>query len=100
MEVNIRSTVQDSSSNPKCREGNLWWECEKCKWVRWSRVQIQVENESMTINQSEHRSYKEDREGHITGNQSLRQNKMDGSDWWKLKISGGDLFGYPKLHEK
>ena len=47
-----------------------------------------------------HKIYKEDREGHIAGNQSLRQNKMDDSDWWKLQIKDGDLFWYPKLHEK
>ena len=31
MEVKIRSTVQNSFANPKCREGNFWWECGKCK---------------------------------------------------------------------
>ena len=31
MEVKIRSMVQNSYANPKCREGNFWWECRKCK---------------------------------------------------------------------
>ena len=34
MEVKIRSTVQNSSSNTKGREGNFWWECQKCKCER------------------------------------------------------------------
>ena len=54
----------------------------------------------MNINQSGLRGSKEDIEGHINGNQSLRQNKMDGSDWWKSQIKDGDFFQCPKLHEK
>ena len=34
MKVKIRSMVQNSSANPKCREGNFWWECGKCKCER------------------------------------------------------------------
>ena len=34
MEVKIRSIVENSSSNTKCREENFWWECRKCKCER------------------------------------------------------------------
>ena len=34
MEVKIRSTIQNSFANPKCREGNFWWDCGKCKFER------------------------------------------------------------------
>ena len=48
----------------------------------------------MVINQYEHRIYKENSEGHITGNQGLRQIKIDDSDWRQLWIKDGDLFRY------
>ena len=34
MEVKIISTIQNSSGNPKGREGNFWWDCGKCKFER------------------------------------------------------------------